>query len=98
MTPLEFWKKYGGKKMREVCGLAGTTIGYFEHIAHGRKHPSSDLALAIAEASAQVTGERIDPQAMLAPKKDTSKREALRRQRAEEFARSQRDEACAGAE
>lgn len=98
MTPLEFWKKFGGKKMREVCGRAGTTIGYFEHIAHNRKHPSRDLAFALAEASEQLTGARIDPDSMLAPKKDASKREALRRQRAEAFARSQLGEACAGAE
>jgi hypothetical protein len=88
MTALEFWKKHGPKTMREVCGLAGTTIEYFEHLAHGRKRASVAMADAIADASEKHTGIRIDPKSLRSQKEDNGKREAMRRERAAAFAAS----------
>ncbi|KVZ18613.1 hypothetical protein WT88_29465 [Burkholderia stagnalis] len=61
MTALEFWRQFGAEKVREVCGIAGTTFAYFEHIAHKRKRPSEELADELANASEAVTGVRLDP-------------------------------------
>ncbi|HDR9065513.1 TPA: hypothetical protein ACU967_002271 [Burkholderia contaminans] len=88
LTAIQFWKKVGTPKAREVCGVAGTTFEYFEHIAHGRKRPSETLANAIAQAALQLTGIKVDAAAMRQPKGETaeSKREARRKERAAAFA------------
>lgn len=96
MTAMEFWKRFGTAKTREVCGMAGTTFEYFEHIAHGRKRPSADMATALSDASAALTSERIDAASMRKAQAAPSRREALRRERAEAFARSKLAPSCAG--
>ncbi|CAB3779296.1 hypothetical protein LMG28688_00794 [Paraburkholderia caffeinitolerans] len=90
LTAIEFWRKVGTPKAREVCGLAGTTFEYFEHIAHGRKRPSEALAGAIAEAAKRLTGLHVDAASMRKPIGETaeSKREARRKERAAAFAAS----------
>ncbi|SIT50475.1 hypothetical protein BN2476_830046 [Paraburkholderia piptadeniae] len=90
LTAIEFWKKVGTPKAREVCGLAGTTFEYFEHIAHRRKRPSEALADAIAKAALHLTGFKVDAASMRSPIGETaeSKREARRKERAAAFAAS----------
>lgn len=87
MTALDFWKQFGTPITREVCGLAGTTFEYFEHIAHGRKRASEDLAKEISNAAQTRTGVAIDVASMRPPKEQSaiSKRAALRKQRAAAF-------------
>lgn len=47
---------------------AGTTLGYLHHVMYGRKTPSAELALAIAEQSNwQVTPHDLRPTAFKNP-------------------------------
>lgn len=51
MNANTFLKKVGWKEAQRVAELAGTSRGYFAHIAHGRKRPSIELADRLVEAS-----------------------------------------------
>lgn len=75
MTPHKFYKSRGTDVSRRVAEAAGTNLEYFRHLAHGRRRPSVELALALVEAS---NGEMTFTEIMLA-KKLTSRRRAVNR-------------------
>ncbi len=94
MTALEFWQRFGAAKVRDVCGRAGTTFGYFKHIAHKRKRPSPELAdelvkAAKAVADADLTAEELRKLPEKEEKADprTRRREARKAQFAQAQAR-----------
>lgn len=53
MNANAFLKTFGWKETERVAIAAGTTRGYFSHIAHGRKRPSVGLADRLVLASDQ---------------------------------------------
>jgi hypothetical protein len=48
---MAYWKRYGIKRVHEVCEAAGTNYDYWKLIAYGFKRPSVDLAHRLVEQS-----------------------------------------------
>ncbi len=59
MDALTFWRRAGTPLTKEVCARSNVSFGYFKHLAHGRKTPSVQTALALAEISAKLTREHM---------------------------------------
>lgn len=55
MDAMQYWKLMGPIETNRVCKLAGTTLDYFRHIAHGRRRPSVELAFELVLASKSVS-------------------------------------------
>ena len=73
MDAKQYWKRHGSEKSREVATAAGTSWGYFEHIMHGRRRPSPELAERLVEAS----GGQMDFVSLLKPRAARSKKSEL---------------------
>ena len=53
LTVMEFWQLVGKAEAERVAILAGTTYEHFKHLAHGRRKPSTKLAIKLVRASEQ---------------------------------------------
>lgn len=51
MDAMVWWRLVGSDEAKRVVEEAGTSFGYFQHIAHRRKRPGPDLARRLAAAS-----------------------------------------------
>lgn len=51
MNAMEWWRAVGTQAARDAVEQAGTSWGYFQHIAHRRKRPGPDLARRLIDAS-----------------------------------------------
>ena len=79
---MDFWKKFGYKKVNELCLAAGTTYDYWKLIAYGHKRPSVDLAYRLVDKSEGI----LEFKALLPPKEELSQILALRKAKAQEKA------------
>jgi hypothetical protein len=51
MTFLDYFLKLSAVEKRELALICGTSVGYLDHVAHGRKRLSLGMALALVAAS-----------------------------------------------
>jgi len=83
MDAMTYWKRYGIKRVHEVCEAAGTTYDYWKLIAYGFKRPSVDLAHRLVEQSngEMVFADLLPPSTQL--KKMLENRKAQAKQKAQ---------------